>query len=363
MAYSTGSGSTISDLLSAIKSFSESQGWSTDAYVAGSRWSAHKGICYVNFGVRTGVSYAYGTSIGSVTNDAGVTISTSMNIFNIALATSYSSGVLTYFGQPGSPSSTNGSGFDVLVTNLSGPYVEWFMFSGGGGDPDYVHVVIQTGGDTYKHLSFGMLDKKGMTHAGCAYVVGDGSLFWKSGGLYFGPGIQALPFVGGNYSQSFSFGGPRSHYAPDALPATPSWTSPFFGHFRPQVSQSSLATGSQRTLVPVNQPFQAYGNRGESGLLDPVMNSASTPWSGVSPMWSAPVIAQSNLSGNALCYIGDYPNVRILDLTALTPQEELALSGDTWKLFPMLRQENWSTTNYNVGPSTGQLGIAYKKIA
>lgn len=361
MAYSTGSGSTIADLLSAVKSFAEGQGWTTDAYTAGVLWSAHKGICYVNFGVRNGVPYQYGTNIGTIVNDLGVPISTSMNIFSAALSSSYSSGVLTYWGQPGSPSSINQSPYDVLVTNLTGPFVEWFMFSGGGGDPDYVHVVVQTGGDTYKHFSFGMADKKGMTHAGCAYLVGDASIFWKNAGLYTGPGPQAYPFVGGNYNESSAFGGPRSHYAPDALPATPSWVSPFFGHFRPQNTSNLTTTGSLRTLSPVNQPSLAYGAK-DCALLDPVLTSAASPWSGVSPMWSMPIIADSALSGVARCYLGDYPNVRILDMTTLTHQEELSLSGDTWKLFPALRQENWSTSVYNVGPSTGQLGFAYKKI-
>lgn len=358
--YSTGSGSSIGDLLGAVKTFTELNGWTTDHYAVNDVLATHKGICYVNFKCST-------TAVTVWDGDGGSSSSYTDGVLRMALATGYNSGISTYYGQTGSPSTTNNDPHDATVGNLHGPFVGWFMFS----DPalEYIHVVVQTAAEIYTHFSFGFIDPKGLSHGGVAYAMGHSAIWYQdkqdlsdANSVFNSPAHQLIPFCGGfagkgiGAASTAGNGAPCTHYAPDALPSTLSWPDTKWGH--------TAASGMSRftTLIPVDTPVGILNvNRGNS-LLDPVIMDQSSHWSGYSPLWTCPCIAASSAGASqAMCYVGDYPNVRLLEMTGLVPQQELPIGGDTWRVYPILRQENWATAD-GANPSTGQFALAYKKV-
>lgn len=355
--YVTGSGSSCSDLLGAVKSFAESNGWTTDHYAAGVEWSAHKGIAHVNFGVFTVNVNAY--------DGSGTLHVNTETYLRAAVSTSFS--VTTYYGQPGSLSvnNTTTTGFDVSIGNLTGPFVEWFLFSGDGvSDPDYVHVVVQTGGETYCHFSFGLLDNKGLTHSGCAYIQGHNAVWFRNQSSltdfsisFNRPSKQPLGFAGSNPGAGFIQGSSTIQgYAPDGFPNNANWPSTMFSHLSSAGKLTRLPL-----LVGADNPQGAFFSPANS-LLDPVVMAQASTWSGYTVLWGIPLIVYETISTpNQYCYLGDFPNVRFLEMTGMVPQQELTIGTDVWKVFPVCRQENWATFE-GANPSTGQYAYAYKKI-
>ena len=145
------------------------------------------------------------------------------------------------------------------------------------------------------------------------------------------------------------------HRVIDAFPATDTWDSSYFGWSNYRNIKNFA------TVMSVDSPSGLTGNRA-FGLNDFVARSAPASWSGYSPFWALPCIALSTRETTpAHMYLGDYPNVRLLEMSDLAPQQVLSLSSDDWMVFPVHRQEAWSTASGSRA-STGQYGLAYKKV-
>lgn len=79
-------------------------------------------------------------------------------------------------------------------------------------------------------------------------------------------------------------------------------------------------------------------------------------------LWAIPCIRQSS-TASQMVYCGDFPNVRAINMEGMTPSQEIALSTDVWKIFPIGRQTAWgSKAELGFQYSTGQYGLAYKKV-
>jgi hypothetical protein len=244
----------------------------------------------------------------------------------------------------------------VTVNDLAGPFSSWWFFSGGSSDPNYIHCVIRTAADRYTHFSFGQIDQKSMTHAVCSYVTGLSSVHWQdtSNQGYNPPAAnhpsqQAVPFASSGVVV----------YSPDAFPSSGSWSAGMatsyagVGYQNCEFMKTVKLRDSQAATFSAANP--------ECRLLDSLGFAYASSYSGYAPFYALPVLIRNNANGN-LVYLGDFPNVRLINMQDISVETEIALGADTWKVFPIMRYDSFS----NVGstpcvPQTGPYGIAYKK--
>ena len=374
MAYATGTGANITDLMDALRGFAVGQGWTVDKWDSVDRLLfLSKGSCAVSMRGDTTVTRQEYTG----PNNAGV-LSAALpdHHLRLALNTSNTPGLTTFHSHPGSVVTSNGDGEQIVVNGLTGPFVAWHFFADATVG-DHIHCVVQINAECYMHFSFGHVDKKGLTHSGVAYVTGQPNIYWRNVSQYnVSPGNaqsynrtnrQNIPFL---RTSNYGAFGSHDEAMPlilrntDAWPAA--WTAPGVSvvgrdganpHFRVNLRYSNAFT----------HPNQYPANANAWGfLLDLVVISEPTPYSNIVPMFPVPCIRSyynsADQSLNRYCYVGDFPNVRVLNMTNLTPGQEITLGADTWKVFPALKQRPWESDGIEDSPTTGQYAVAYKKV-
>lgn len=359
MAYQSGGGGTISDLVNAIRDFSIAQGWTNSgqgSLSSGGYLYLSKGICKVSMqwdNTHTETSYQ--------TPGSSTTTSVHNDRILAFVNDAFSTGVTTWFGHgtayPGGTQEYQGMA--SCVADLYGPLGAWYLFSNSTGD--YIHVAVQTTSDRFSHFSFGLVDKGSMTHSGAAYVTGTNNVWWpdnqasdpSSGQLTYNKPVNHLaPFMGNSVRGNIGRG--STLYIPNALPGDMPVCGCSFA-LSGQAScdpYSTLAMQNTPLLFPMNAP---------GGLLDHVISASAPAWAGVTPMMGLPAILGKH-DASKFCAVGLYPDVRLTNLDGVDPGQELTLGSDTWKVFPILRKAPWSDSGVAFKPSSGLYGIAYKKI-
>lgn len=368
MAYATGSGATGLDFLDAVRSFASGLGWTI------AKWDTTNGLLYLSKGLcRLSLQY-YTASITTYNGTTAVPITEGR--IRGQLSQSFVSGV-DWYNAPGgvvAPSTTGrDSGPALMMGQMQGPFTQWFLFSNATGD--YVHAMVQTGADTYTYIGFGNGDKGGLTHSGVAYAFSEGGRFWyrnqpqnatyptgSSQITYNKPGYTGAAFA----STNRRFNTACLHiYTENALP------SGFLNNVASGSYYSSTTTSRNgQTATPLkiaandynldtNYPANVPGTA--SCLLDNVIIMSQPGYTSFVPMLGIPLIF-GNVGKTLACAVGSIPDMRIINLTGMSPQQELALGSDTWKVFPQLRQSSFGDAINTEAPSSGQFGLAFKKI-
>jgi hypothetical protein len=362
MAYATSGGGNIQALVNAIRDFAVGLGWTNAGSGTNSRGGyqfLQKGICNVAMEwITTGTYFTYTTSGGA-----------GSNIADHRLRAFTGSGInasrTTYYGHPGYPNGTveySGSLTSVRPTlcgvetnNLTGPLSAWHLFSNATGD--YIHVAVNTNADFWSHFSFGLVDKGAMTHSGAAYVAGATNYYARDNNNA-DPGYSPLNYNKPSSQRPIFSDVYTQLYIPDALPVESGFTTiamPSFGW--PSTAGSCvhypLAFRDGPSYFPSNDGLGA-------ALLDHVAGASAPTWSGQVPLYGIPSIIRRNDDGKIIT-VGMYPDVRYVNMTGLLPGQEITLSGTTWKVFPIMRQEPWSSSRTLFVATSGQYGVAYKK--
>lgn len=347
MAYSTGTGANIQDLLSAIQSFAVASCGFTLQQAGSGYLQLHNGICKV-------AMQSFTVSTNNWTTGSNVPYNDSR--LRMALATSFSA-TTNYFGHTGSLVTSSTSGNRVECNDLVGPYTQWYMF----GEPGYCHVVVQSAALRYRHISFGLIDKGDFTHGGVAYCTASGMFVvpqsttvsqmghWEPNPNTNNP---TPPFMlhGNSITALGSFGAGSYIFAADALPTAN------------QHLAGPTSPGVLPIAITVNDPDATGSGDGYTPLGARLQRGAPTSFGNRAVMFPIPVISlESSTLGR---YLGRFPNVRYINMQGVAPGQELAFSGDTWKVFPLLQQNAWGSVvgGLTAPPNTYQYGIAYKKI-
>lgn len=350
MAYATGSAATVDDLLEAIENFAIAAGW-TIAKRGLNHLFVEKGICKVAM-ARHSLTYTdFSSGTGVATNDFTI---------GAALCTAFNLGLSSFINHTGSIVTSETDVDSVHVNGLLNGTPEYHLFSGGVGDPDYIHLAFRIGVDIWRHFGFGVVDKKGMAHAGAAYITGQAGRFWHdnnpitSGGTYFNQaGRTPYPFLSNSNALNNIFRGAQNlFYVPDALPATADWPV--------MRSTAHIHNIAGRDKAPISYPNTS--SIPQPGFSQPLLGAPPSQWGGEAQLFPAPVfiVAPTPLKS---CYVGDYPNVRGLNMDGLLPKAELTLGADTWVVFPISRQTPWfSQTEAAATHTSGHYAIAHKKI-
>lgn len=371
MSYQTGSAADLPSLMTIIKDFALAEGWTIGKYVtsgtiANNLLFMSKGQCFVAL---------QGVTVSMQDWTTGANVPINDNRLRGALATSLNNSLNTYFGHPGSAVTAATSAERIEINDLAGPFTSYHLFS----DPtvsDYINVVVQTAPDRWQHFGFGNLDKGTFTHSGAGYITGisrawvpnrSGSITSNSGVGFNKPGHTKTGFVFGlkdnDLSDPANEGSDRvAHiYAPDALPLTAGWTAMLGqGWSSNSDTNSNFINNCRFFSTPLSSLYSQLTNRGT--LNAHVGRNFATSFSGVAPMFGLPVIYK-NSSVSASCYVGDFPNVRQVNMEGLLDAQTLTFGADEWMVFPCGRQTAWMTAaSMGMQFSSGRYGLAHKKV-
>lgn len=349
MAYETGTAIDAEDLLTKLHDFALANGW-TIAKKTATLLFLNKGICHVAIEKST---YAY----TDYQDALGVGLGKTDTEFKMALATSLDAGRTTYWGHPGSLVTSNNNTAQSCVNDLAGSIDEYHFFTDAAST--YIMCAVRTNIDHWRHFGFGLVAKGDFTHGGVAFLHGQAGYFYR----HSSSTSQTTPFCYYNSASShqFPFARPlgtfyevRSNqpqlYAPDALPISASW---------PAMTNALLRTLNHEDKPPTQYPSTA--NK-DGTWLNPMQGAPFSQVFGNVPLFTAPCFIRSTALSKS-CYVGDFPNFRVLNMESLLSGDEISLGPDTWVVFSIGRQTPWGTqTDLGFQYSTGHYGVAYKKI-
>lgn len=373
MAYATGTGAGQQDFLDAISSFASGLGWSID------KWDTSAKLLYLSKGVCK-VCFEWLNANISVFNNSTTSTTFSEGQIRGTLVSSIDAGSNSYWTFPGSPTGTTttnrNSGPLVYMSNVQGSFVGWHLFSNAAGD--YIHAMLEVTPGVYGFLGFGIADSTGLSHSGAAYLFSDGLRYWydthsntnaasNTSYHYFNKPSATASFCG-------TAGGTRSPSAQlhllcvDALPAGFS-NNQCLPNYGTTVSTHTSTTGRcgniGRTKTGpsnLNSPQLFVSSSATvSSLLESIITMRAPDYSTFVPMMGVPLIGVNDALTLA-CVVGMMPDIRVINLQGLSPQQELSLGDDVWKVFPQLRQADWVQGMNELLPSSGQFGLAFKKI-
>ncbi len=209
----------------------------------------------------------------------------------------------------------------------AGPYPKTWMFSNSDGTSIVMAIATATSG-MYRHLAIGMLDKAGVFTGG-TYVDGT---YWPTGANSY-PGNFNLSYnsclFGASYLQRGGMcrvdipADSRTDYIPDLY-----------------VSNPQLFTEYVDRLKDISE-FADNNEFSGRSIFHPILYYVKRLVAYFSPL-------------------GVVKNVRSASLAKFTPEQEITIGPDVWKVFPAVRK----AVNHNLtagSAASGDYGFAFKK--
>jgi hypothetical protein len=327
MAYQTGSATDLEDLIGDLSTFLQgaTAAWTEDEYDTTNNWATlHKSNVYVSF--------RWDDSPGT---DLGV----------------YQSLGWTDTKAPHEQDDDSGNGDTSTPINAerrcnmlgAGPFTSYFFFASDSA-PWYCHVVVEPASGRYRHFGFGELIKKG-DWTGGEYCYAH---LWDQSGAQVDLATSASHAMGLDDVTSSSVNGATIHA--EGLPiqaGTDKWL----------VVTNSASYG---TDSGGNDRFGATGST-RSGLYAYYTSwIATSQLNAYKPM--APVLCMFRdltTAPDTIWYLGAQPDVAVVNIKNLSPEDEITIGSDTWKVFPWVRKQ---FDQDGVNEESWNAGIAYKKI-
>lgn len=340
MSYLQTSATDYNDLLDKLVTFAVADGWTQSFNSAGPprQIGIYKGNCHVALGARSGENpIAKGSQ-----NDA---------IVNAALSTSLTPGTTQYWGHPGSLVTTSTDSDRIQWNDLYGSLTNVWFFSGDGvSDPDYIHVIVQAGGERYTHFSIGILDPIGQTHPDVAFACGGIYEWWDTSTNCHRPENAAHEFghLGGE-------GYGQIRIVALTLPS---------GYPTAAVYRVDQYITAIMTRVASNDDHWDQSSS-ENHLMDffyPVANELTT---GGNSLFSLPWMFREDLAGTSHVWLGRLPGIRLANIAQHAPATVLTQGTDEWVIFPWKRKglkENLATGGDPIQEcNTADYAWAFKK--
>lgn len=350
MAYQNTTATDHKDLMSVIKAFAVAQGWTVnyDDIAAVGQMGISKGNCKLTMGVVPSENPVLRTDAvnGGTVNDA---------YLYMVVNHSITGSLHQFWGHPSSIVSSNTDPDRVRLNDVYGPFTNVWLFSNASGT--YIHVVTQQGGDRFNVFSFGVLDKKGMTHPDVGYCVGCDYIWW--------PDFADVS----NFQSDFNQPGSLNHFVgflgelntimcfiPDTVvdPALGFTDGDFQTPNTPsiyQIMSRGWQAADHQSAVQAGRPldyFLTVDNQVVTGGI--LLSSLDVRY------------RQNDLA----VMLGQFPDIRFVNMESLNPGQEITLASDTWKCFPLKRKGSRQDTNQGANPrpfvNSIEYGFAIKKI-
>lgn len=327
MAYETGTATDIEDLVSKLFTFAtglSTTPWTQDELdTANDTATLHRGSCYVSFrwaaantnlGVYQSLGFAgSGSDPHQHTDDSGE-------------------------GDAGVPS----TGRRVNFTSV-GPYTAYHFFAGEGSTP-YIHIVVEIDSGRFRHFGFGNVIKL-FSFTGGEYSYAH---YWDqaTGSIDNPPsashsvGLEGLRAVASNLAtmhlESFEDQGVDEKWVCFSIYNVPCGTD--------------RAGETRRTVVG--------GWRGSFWGYYLGWMRYSSP-NAYKPFIPIPIVYVDKVAApDTWRWMGEQPDVSIMNMHGFTPGQEVTIGSDAWKVFPLVKKQ------YLLGDTeeSWNSGIAYKKI-
>lgn len=331
MAYQTGTASSQEDLMNILQTFAVAQGWTLDIMSTTNDWMAlNNGSVYVQFrwdnnaGIAMFHSTGFtgtGTAPGNQVGDDGCG--------NLDASAPYNAAVTL--------------GRRISVGN--GPYTAYHFFT--DGTTKYIHVVLEYSPGLYRHFSFGTINKIGTWTGGqyaCAMSIGPN------------PGIVASSTH--SILWSGTDGGSTTTDANEC------------GSLR--VEGFSNQTGSMKWMLFTTQTSNLGNDRaGNARISCPGGFIGCNPWlssfgfirasllNGFIPLIPIPIFWRDTAPDpDFYMLLGFAPDVWHMQIGNFTPGQEFTIGADTYKVFPIIRKQNTSSSV----EESKNAGVVYRKV-
>lgn len=282
VAYEAGVASSPADLISKLGTFAAANGWTVSA--------ATVGVVFRN-------------------GDINVGVNTDASIIYLRGAVGYDSGA-AWNAQPGA------SPQNISSNVGAGPYTAYHFFVGDEADSDHVHCALEIEAGIYRHISFGRVVPYGVITGG-TYVD---AVWWQSG------------VTNANLLQTSSHrhicraaattGGISgwAHLWCDYDSKTDNWQINNLGGAFPRTESLFGSCGPGLGACLFNALTLVGGMKWNlRTTLHPLEYAVGRPES-------------------LTTTVGRIPNMRQLSLTNYAPGDEIAIGGETWKVFPIMRR-------------------------
>ncbi|MBU65577.1 MAG: hypothetical protein CL858_09015 [Cupriavidus sp.] len=379
MAYLTGASADINTLLTAIKNFAVANGWTvhvTDSYtlafttISSTNYVAHNNNRTLLQGF--GGSDAYRNQ-GEMSVVATRTVLSKNAATYQLLAyhkTLLKNGVLGtyaileawacdgYASDTDANLQTNNRKFG-LIGPLSTSLYAYHLFSAG----DYIHLVVEETPARFRHLSFGFINKYG-DFAGGQYLT--------SGNPYESATMSSYNFNTGNHFVPFGangFSSSRANLATYAQGITAmradidGWTVGWRAISHGYWDSANLDAYGCATYANVTNNRAGYIGSGTQNSLnslahDLAYHCSPQSYNGLAPMLPCYVGVNRTPYIGTWTLLGEFPDVRFLNIANFNPGDELTFGTDVWKIFPL-----WNKA-YTLGaePISYDYGLAYRKV-
>lgn len=380
MAYITGASADIHTLLTAIKSFAVANGWTANAtdtfnltfptYSANGN-ATHAGTMSMISSVSNSEAYRNQSETSLVANRVVLTkngVSYQLFAVNKKLVKNGVSGTYAcleawvcdgFSAGVAANLQTNNRKF-VMIGPMATSLYAYHLFSNG----DFIHLVIEETPGRFRHLSLGFINKYG-AFAGGQYLTAACPIeSFSTTPNPFNTSNHSIPF--GSNGQSLS----RSSLASNAYPGSyvradiDGWT----------VGWRILSTGywDAANLDVYGCSTYANASNNRAGYIgvstqnslntlahDLAYHCAPQSYNGLSPMMPCYVGINRTPYVGTWTLLGEFPDVRFLNISNFNPGDELTLGTDVWKVFPL-----WNKA-YTLGaePISYDYGVAYRKVA
>ena len=312
MAYETGTANNLDDLLDKLRLFALANGWVVNKYVApvngtDSELYLTKGEVYANLEARlqTGNQVFHG-------------------VFQIIdrpyLRIYMSTGFDTNQAVDSQPQSSPGSESDWLL----GPMQAYHFFSQG----DYLYVVVEVLANEFNHFGFGQ-------------------------------GTKIGTYTGGVFNLVTSWG--QSTFAID-VPTSGTHRVPFDLVTNNTVKCAVLGSDVSGTFAWYGYASSTVAARAlgilRSNFMGPVFEYTPNDFNGRTIL--QPIVLGHGMPGDLYTIIGHAPDIRYVNIKALSPGESITLGGDTWLTFPVVFKKDPAIRDDL--PNSGYYGLAYRQV-
>lgn len=239
------------------------------------------------------------------------------------------------YSSAAAPDAQTNSGSEARANVQAGPYTKVFLFAAETPSP-HIHVAIETSAGLFRHISFGLLEKVGTYTGGTYYDATNWQLTGVNAHSWSSSSHACFECGAGSYR-----GAIRADIAADSR--VNAWAS----------LNQNLSGATYRGL---NGLQSANNNAGSGWLTTFAYNRNSPPFSG--NVLLAPIQNFVYRTGDLYSPVGVFPNVRYLTMARFSAGEEISIAGDTWKIFPFVRQGSLGDST----PYSLQHAVAFKKV-
>lgn len=378
MAYQTGAAADIDALLTALKNFAVANGWAllVQDTVTLSFYNSYPSVGYARHdnayslvsSLSSSSAYKQGATSAAATRVVLARAGVTYQFFGFHKSF-YKNGVLgTYAvleawvcdgwnGGVAAYQQANNRKY-ALIGPLATALYAYHMFSGG----DYVHLVVEETPGRFRHLSFGFLAKYADFPGGQYLTAGCPIESATTSAYDFNTSIAMIPFGmnGQNTTKAnltnYAYAGTYVRADIDGLSV--GWRVLSRGSSYVDATNGDAYGGGTYSNVATSRGGPSGTTTTRAIAHDLGYHCAPQSWNGLAPMLPCYAgVFRSPYNGN-WTLLGEFPDVRFLNIANLNPGDELTLGTDVWKVFPVFAKE------YSVlaEPISYDYALAYRKV-